>query len=97
MNGIPLLGLDRTQTIDLLSQHVQDSPQRLLSNRDRDGTARVDRLHSSNNSIRRLHRNTLDHSFAQMLSDLCGQVDGNRGTKALRVHGYGIIDCRDVP
>ena len=56
--------------VDGLADDVQDAAERLGADRDRDGRARVDRLHAADEAVGRLHGDGPDPVVADLLGDL---------------------------
>ncbi len=80
----PALGLvgDRLTEVDRIAEHVEDAPERLAPDRDRDRSAGVDDLEPTGQSVGRVHRHRAHAVIPEVLLHL--------------EHQQGLLACSDI-
>ena len=74
MDRVPLFGLDLSQPVDPLTDDVDQPAQRRGSHRDGNRVVRVEALHSPDEPVRRIHRDSAHPVVTQVLLDLDDQI-----------------------
>ncbi len=70
----PDLGLDRAALVDRLADHVEDPPERLAPDRDRDRLAGIEHLLTTGQAVGAVHRDRAHGRLAEVLGDLEHQL-----------------------
>ena len=96
VDRISLLGFNRAQLVDGLSQDIEDPAQGFRSHRDADGSAQIEGLHAPHHSIGGLHGDAFDHSLSQVMGHFQGDVDGHRRVEPVGRDTDGMVDGRNV-
>ncbi len=74
MNRIIMLGLDVAATVHRLADNINDTPEKIRSDRHLNRRARINHILTAHQTVGAVHGNTADNVFAQMLRNLQHQI-----------------------
>mmetsp|Transcript_7769 Transcript_7769/g.19831 ORF Transcript_7769/g.19831 Transcript_7769/m.19831 type:complete len:565 (+) Transcript_7769:104-1798(+) len=75
VDRVELVGLNRAPLIDRLANHVHDTPEALVADRDGDGLARVHDLLPAHKALGGIHRNSAHGALTEVLRNLEDEAD----------------------
>ena len=96
MDGVALLGFDRTFIVHRLTEDIEQTAEGLRAHRDADPLFEIFGGHASDQSVGRLESDGAYAAFAQVLLDLANDVDGVWCVEPLTSNANGVIDSRQV-
>src|SRR5215471_10278382 len=96
MNRHECLRIYGTKFIDWLANYVEHAAQSLVSHRNFDWSAQVDRIHAANHTFGCLHGNATHAPFAEVLLHFENDADGRGYGKTVAGNAQGLIDCRKL-
>ena len=96
MNRIALLCLNRSESIDGLSQHVHHAAQGCTSHGNGDRSAEIDALHAAHHALGRRHGYRAHAAFAQVLRNLGDDIDRLRPLKPFAGNMHRVMNFRQM-
>ena len=92
--GIPLSQAIGSEVVYWLADHVHDSAKRASAYGSGDRSTLVDGFHAADHAVGRLHGNTTNTAFSEMLLHFQNHVDGRGHDEAVADHAQGLINGR---
>ena len=96
MDRVVLVALHRAKLIDRLAEDIHHAPERRTADGHSDAIAGIVRLHAANHAFGRLHRDSADAAFAEVLLHFDDHVERLRHVEAFARDANGVEDCRQV-
>src|SRR4029077_9171693 len=96
VNGIVSVGDDGTELVNRFAEHAHHAAQRCTTDRDDNGLARVEGLHSADHAFGRLHGDRADAPVAEVLLHFHGHVERFRQVVAFAGDAHRVVNRGQV-